>query len=171
MKHTAPALASLVAPVWQSRADIPNAHGFAFVGLMHGNVEELCHVSRRADGTHTLARDAFPRLLKWRNLTDADTRRPLAQGWTYGNASSLSFCLLNQNAETRALIDLNRERSAITRELMGQRTSPGDAAAFRAYVRDVIAGKVQAPALGQFGPELVPVETAGPLIVEPLFAR
>ncbi len=54
-------------PVWFTRADIPNARGFRFVGLMRDGSEEVCTVTQREDGSHTLANDAFPRLVKWRS--------------------------------------------------------------------------------------------------------
>lgn len=135
------------APVWFDRADIPNTHAFRFVGLMHGNTEELCTVSRRADGSHTLANDAFPRLLKWRRLAAGDTVRPILQARfpLGGNREHLSFALLNENGEARAVIDC--EGGTITRALMGQRTKEPEASAFRGFVLSVLSGATVRPAM------------------------
>lgn len=153
MNATASNTLTAPAPVWFARADLPNSHGFRFAGLMAGNAEELCTVSRRADGSHTLANNAFPRLLKWRNLNAGDTRRPLLQARFEANGQTVaSFALLNERGEARAVISTYGEK--ITRANMGQRTSGPDASAFRAYVSAVLAGEAERSGVLEFGPEL-----------------
>ncbi len=142
------------APAYLPRADIPNDHGFRFVGLMHGNAEELCTVSRRADGSHTLANDAFPRLISWRHLNPADTRRPLLQA-SFPIAPGVahrSFALLNAQGQARAVIDC--EGGKITRALMGQSAqSAKDEPAFRAFV---LSDASRGLSTLQFGEALTP---------------
>ncbi len=59
---------------WSPLSDIPNVAGFQFVGCCKAipGAEEVCEVMKRADGTHTLKKEAFSRITGWRCLTDED---------------------------------------------------------------------------------------------------
>ncbi len=61
-------LAALLRSPYRPLADIPNTQGFRFIGLTKDGREVACTVTRRADGSHTLADNAFSSLAKWRNL-------------------------------------------------------------------------------------------------------
>lgn len=51
---------------WLPLENLPNSHGFRFIGLRKDGEEELCSVTLTPSGTFAVANNMYPLLLGWR---------------------------------------------------------------------------------------------------------